>query len=209
MFADRRLGVVALENSAVSDAGSSSISLDNVDGARQAVTHLLGLGHRSIAFINGPGNVPWCVERREGVLSGICAAGLEPSEVLIEVEVSDLTAAIGVTATDGLWGSHDPTAIMCANDLVALGALLSLQRRGLRVPEDVSLVGYDDVEFVEALRPPLTTVRQPSFEVGVVAGQMILSGATRVGGERELMSPALVVRQSTGPVRSRRGSKAP
>jgi LacI family transcriptional regulator len=201
-FADRRLGVVALENGDVPDAGSS-ISLDNVDGARQAVTHLLELGHRSIAFINGPGNVPWCVERREGVLAGIHAAGLDVSEVLIEVEVSDLTAAMGVTATDQLWGTHEPTAILCANDLVALGALLSLQRRGLKVPEDVSLVGYDDVEFVEALRPPLTTVRQPSFEVGVIAGQMLLSGATREGGERELLAPSLIVRQSTGPARQR------
>lgn len=197
-FGDRRLGVVALESGAEPDVGSS-ISLDNVGGARQAITHLLELGHRSVVFINGPRSVPWCVERREGVLAGIQAAGLKASEVLIEVEVADLTSANGLTATDNLWGVYQPTAVMCANDLVALGALLSLQRRGLRVPEDVSLIGYDDVEFVEALRPSLTTVRQPSFEVGVIAGQMLLSGAARDGGERELLTPSLIVRQSTGP----------
>ncbi|WP_104081113.1 LacI family DNA-binding transcriptional regulator [Cryobacterium sp. Y11] len=197
-FAGRRLGVVALENGAGPDVGST-ISLDNVGGARQAIAHLLALGHRSIAFINGPQSVPWCVERREGVLDGIRAAGLKTSEVLIEVEVADLTSAKGLTATDDLWGIYQPTAIMCANDLVALGALLSLQRHGLRVPEDVSLIGYDDVVFVEALRPPLTTVRQPSFEVGVMAGKMLLSGAAHDGSERELVTPSLVVRESTGP----------
>lgn len=197
-FANRRLGVVALESVAVPDVGSS-ISLDNVGGARQAINHLLELGHRSIAFINGPRSVPWCVERRAGVLSGIQAAGLDPSDVLIEIEVADLTSANGLAATDSLWVTAQPTAIMCANDLVALGALLSLQRRSLRVPEDVSLVGYDDVEFVEALRPPLTTVRQPAFAAGVIAGRMLLSGAAHEGGERELLTPSLIVRQSTGP----------
>lgn len=199
-FASRRLGVVALESRADPDYGSS-IGLDNVDGARQAVHHLLELGHRSIGFINGPRTVPWCVERREGVLAGIEAAGLDPEAVLIETEVSDLTAAEGVVAAEALWSRHRPTAIMCANDLLALGALLALQRLGLEVPEDVSLVGYDDVEFVEALRPPLTTVQQPSFEVGVIAAQMLVNGASRTG-ERELLTPRLIVRRSTGPARA-------
>ncbi|WP_206475784.1 LacI family DNA-binding transcriptional regulator [Microbacterium sp. KRD172] len=197
-FADRHLGVVALD----SDSGvGAGISLDNVDGAHQAVTHLLTMGHRSICFINGLGSVPWCAERRVGVLRGIREAGLDPDEVLIDVEVSDLTSAEGLRAADELWDSARPTAVLCANDLLALGVLLSAQRRGLDVPGDVSLVGYDDVEFVEALRPALTTVRQPSFEVGVVAAEMLLrgSGSRRMTGERALLSPQLVVRQSSGP----------
>lgn len=197
-FADRHLGVVALGSD--SDVGAG-ISLDNVEGARQAVSHLLGMGHRSIGFINGLGSVPWCAERRVGVLRGIREAGLEPDDVLIDAEVPDLTSAEGLIAADGLWDSARPTAVLCANDLLALGVLLSAQRRGLDVPGDVSLVGYDDVEFVEALRPALTTVRQPSFEVGVAAAEMLLrgSGSRRMRSERALLSPQLVMRQSSGP----------
>ncbi|WP_307370845.1 LacI family DNA-binding transcriptional regulator [Microbacterium sp. W4I4] len=197
-FADRFLGVVALE----SDVGvGAGISLDNVDGAHQAIAHLLELGHRSICFINGPGRVPWCAERRVGVLAGIGEAGLNPDDVLIDVEVSDLTSAEGLRAADDLWQSSRPTAVLCANDLLALGVLLSAQRRGLDVPGDVSLVGYDDVEFVEALRPALTTVHQPSFEVGIVAAEMLLrgSGSRHTRSEHALLSPQLIVRQSSGP----------
>jgi LacI family transcriptional regulator len=197
-FISRRFGVVALERSG---AGPSvaSVSLDNVEGGRLAVTHLLDRGHRRIAFINGPRTVPWCAERHEGVVSGLREHGLAASEALVEVEVSDLTVAEGSQAVESLLGLHDgQTAIMCANDMLALGALLALRDRHIEVPANMALVGYDDVEFAAALAPPLTTVRQPSFEMGVAAARLLLEPESRASGQHVRFVPRLVPRGSSG-----------
>lgn len=119
---------------------------------------------------------------------------------MTEIEVSDLTATDGRSACARLLASEKrPSAVFCANDLVALGVLLELHERGMSVPGDVSLIGYDDVEFVSALRPPLTTVRQPSFELGVLAAEALLSRGQRGAEAAPLLTTELVVRESTAP----------
>jgi LacI family transcriptional regulator len=196
-FLSRRFGVVALERSG---AGPSvpSVGLDNVEGGRLAVTHLLELGHGRIAFINGPGTVPWCAERRAGVVSGLQDRGLAASTALVEVEVSDLTVAEGFQAVETLLAMQGgQTAIMCANDMLALGALLALRQRHIVVPTDMALVGYDDVEFAAALAPPLTSVRQPSFEMGAAAARLLLEPGQRNTGQHVQFVPQLIPRASS------------
>ena len=196
-FLSRRFGMVALERNG---AGPSvpSVGLDNVEGARLAVAHLVELGHRRIAFVNGPGTVPWCAERRAGVVLGLGVQGIAASDALTEVEVSDLTVAEGSRAVETLLAMQgEQTAIMCANDMLALGALLALRRRHIDVPGDVALVGYDDVDFAAALAPPLTTVRQPSFEMGAAAARLLLQSGLSNSGQHVQFVPQLITRASS------------
>lgn len=197
-FFEHRYGIIALESNR-SRSVPRWVSLDHVEGANLAASHLIDLGHRNIAFINGPRFVSWCAERHEGIVKSFRQRGLSPEQNLLEIEVSDLTVNEGARATEALLADHSPTAIMCANDLVALGVLLALNRRGVRVPHDISLVGYDDADFAPALRPALTTVSQPSSEMGVAAARLLVKGAGRPKAEHVQFVPELVVRESTTP----------
>lgn len=197
-FEDRRFGVVTLERQAAGSTGAW-VSLDNVEGARLAMGHLVDLGHRRIALVNGPPSVSWCAERREGAVLAISERGLEAEVVLVDVVVDDLTVAEGAAAVASLLDDRSVTAVMCVNDMLALGALLAMQERGLRAPEDVTLVGYDDADFAPALNPPLTTVRQPAFDMGVAAAGLLLRADQRAPGEHVRFEPRLVVRGSSGP----------
>mgnify|MGYP001401800468 CR=1 FL=1 len=195
-FGARRFGVVTLERQDPSSSGAW-VSLDNVMGARLAMSHLLERGHRKIALVNGPTSVSWCAERRAGVVRALADLDLDPADVLVEVEVRDLTVDEGGVAVAPLLDARSVTAVMCVNDMLALGALLAMQQRGLRVPDDIALMGYDDTDFAPALNPPLTTVRQPSYEMGVAAARLLLRADQREPGEHVEFEPLLVVRDST------------
>lgn len=195
-FERRRLGVVTLERQGRGSDGAW-VSLDNVRGARLAMAHLIAEGHRRIALVNGPASVSWCAERREGAAQALLDAGLAPDDVLVDVEVRDLTVAEGAAAVAPLLDAGRVSAVMCVNDMLALGALLAMQERGIRVPEDVALVGYDDADFAPALNPPLTTVRQPSYDMGLAAAGLLLRGGERVPGEHVEFEAHLVVRGSS------------
>lgn len=194
-FDKRRLGVVSLERQA---GGSRAwVSLDNVKGAHLAMSHLLDQGHRKIALINGPESVSWCAERRQGAVEAIKARGLDPDEVLIDKIVDDLTVEQGTLAAAQLVTSAHLTAMMCVNDMLALGALLAMQEHGVHVPDDMALVGYDDADFGPALNPPLTTVRQPAFEMGKAAARLLVKTPRTEGTNHVEFEPTLVVRQSS------------
>ena len=195
-FEDRRFGVVTLEQQAHGSSGAW-VSLDNVEGARLAMGHLVEQGHRRIALVNGPSSVSWCAERREGAVRALTERGLDATEVLVDVVVGDLTVDEGASAVGPLLEDRQVTAVMCVNDMLALGALLAMQKRGTRVPEDVALVGYDDAVFAPALNPPLTTVRQPSFDMGVAAAELLLRPGGRAPGEYVEFEPRLIVRGSS------------
>lgn len=193
-FETRRFGVVTLERQEPGSRGAW-VSLDDVEGARLAMSHLLEGGYRRVALVNGPTRVSWCAARREGAVIAVRDAGLDPAQVLVDVVVDDLTVAEGRAAVGPLLDRREVTAVMCVNDMLALGVLLAVRERGLAVPRDVALVGYDDADFAPALDPPLTTVHQPSYEMGVAAANLLLGA--RTPGDHIEFEPRLVVRQSS------------
>jgi LacI family transcriptional regulator len=177
----------------------SSVVVDDVLGGRLAGDHLVQLGHRRIALVNGPMSIPQCEDRRLGLLAALAGGGLEPERDLIAIEVETMDATSGLAAVDQILTSSPPTAVFCANDLLAIGVIHGLRKRGLRAPDDVAVVGYDDVELAAMTDPPLTTVHQPTYELGATAYEL-LSGSAQP--ERRSFSPHLVQRESTGPPRA-------
>lgn len=181
----------------VSDTGEfDSVAVDDVKGARLAAEHLLSLGHTQVAFVNGPRSISWCENRATGFLDIYHSAGGEVRELTVPTMTArEALGCVGelLDLTPGV------SAVFCANDMLALGVLQGLTRRGISVPDDLSLVGYDDDDFAEVLSPPLTTVRQNPYEIGRRAGQMAL--ARSKGGDTStptvvMLEPLLIARDS-------------
>jgi len=154
------------------DERISGVSSANTAGADQAMRHLLELGHRRIAAITGPRGWFATEERRRGYHAALAAEGIMP-EPALEVE-GDFQIEGGVTAGEQLLDLPDrPTAIFAFNDNLAIGLIQAARARGLRVPEDVSVVGFDDTELASIVSPGLTTVRQPLAEMGRMAVSLL------------------------------------
>jgi LacI family transcriptional regulator len=205
----RGVPVVLLDRAQHGGFEGCSVSVDDVEGGELAVAHLLELGHTRIAFVGGPTGIVQVRERLEGARRALAAAGLEDG-ALVEIITDGLTVAEGRTAGERITGMPArvrPTAAFCANDLLALGLLQQLTQLGVAVPDDVAIVGYDDIEFAAAAAVPLTSVRQPRHLLGRTAAELLLEeDAAGNGGapheHRQVQfSPDLVVREST---RSRR-----
>jgi len=175
-----------------------SVSAAHFSGADQALRHLLELGHRRIAHISGPEGWVATEDRRRGYHAALAAAGI-PLDPAFEVGATPEIAP-GRVAADALLDLPDPpTAIFAFNDNLAIGAVQAAQARGLRVPADLSVVGFDDVEPATIVTPALTTVRQPLAEMGRTAVSLLvrlLEGQLIETLHLEL-STRLVVRQST------------
>ena len=185
-------------------ANLAALAFDNVGGARLATEHLLSLGHRRIAFIGGDPRHPDAVDRERGYRAALDAARVRIDPALI-VE-GDFTEASGLAATARLLdGRVNFTAIFAANDQMAFGAALALHRRGRRVPDDVSLVGFDDVGGALYSLPPLTTVHQPISEIGRLAAAAMLDLLALQTPSLRVPEPTLVERESTRPPSTRRG----
>lgn len=196
-FRGRPLGIVTVDGR-LPRSGIPSVSLDDVLGGYMVATHLLAVGHRSFVLVNGRSTVSWCRDRAKGVRQALADAGLNPAKALLEVRVDELTVEEGIGSVDRILQHPVPaTAIACANDLLALGVLIGLRRRGLDSPHDYALAGFDDVDFAAALSPSLTSVRQPARAMGTAAAQLLLQqqGRTR----HVQFEPELVVRESTRP----------
>lgn len=197
---DHGIEVVLLDHtSPVPDL--ASVAVDDVGGASLAMEHLIGLGHEHLAFLNGPLNLRQCVDRRDGVYRTLHAHGLDPAVALEEVALDALNADAGEAGVHQLWARSGPrpTAMFCANDFTALGALRALRELDVDVPGDVAVVGYDDVMFASMLTTPLTSVRQPMHTLGWTAADMLLT--RRSSGEDATQvefEPELVVRASSG-----------
>jgi len=173
-----------------------SMDFDNREGARQATQHLIDLGHRRIAFISGDPEHPDAVDRQQGYRSAIEAAGLRFDPAL--VAPGNFSEHSGLLAVERLLdGRTRFSAIFAANDQMAFGASLGLYRRGLRVPDDVSLVGFDDVAGSVYVVPPLTTVHNPIQEIGQLAARAMLSLLAGDKPQGEVPAPRLIVREST------------
>jgi LacI family transcriptional regulator len=185
-----------------------SVDIANLRGAHEATRHLVALGHRRIAHVSGPAWHRHAIDRRSGYEQALAQAGIELDPSLV-VE-GDFEEASGAQAVDALLGARlEFTALFAANDQMAMGAMAALTRYGLRVPADVSVVGFDDLRFAAFLAPPLTTVRQPALQIGLAAAQ---AAARLLAGEPPRLpsfATELVLRQSTAPPRRKpRAGKA-
>jgi LacI family transcriptional regulator len=184
------------------DDGDPQVRLDDAAGVRAAVRHLLDAGHRRIGHIAGIRRDG--LERRDAYLAAMAEAGLEPGPV----EVGEFTEEGGEDAAERLLAQRGVTAVFCASDRMAVGLLHAAGRRGLAVPDDLSVVGFDDLSWARYLCPPLTTVRQPGREMGRAAARLVLDGPSEAAGPVLRIAPQLVVRGSTGPPRARAGATA-
>ncbi len=176
--------------------GLYALDFNNFEGARLATHHLLSLGHRQIAFISGDPVHPDANERLRGYRAALEAAGVpyKPSLVLPGRYFEES----GLMAVERLIDSREPfTAIFAANDQMAFGAALALHRRGLRVPDDVSLVGFDDLAGAEHSIPPLTTIHQAGYELGRLAATSLLKLLADQTPTDTLPEPRLIARAST------------
>jgi len=128
-------------------------------------------------------------------MAAVYEAGLDPSNVIIEVLLPDMTGDDGAEAMRHLLDSDDepPTAVFCVNDIVALGVMRTLRERDIAVPEEIAVVGYDDVPIIKELRTPLTSVRQPMYDIGWNAADLLLTGTVK----QVRFSPELVIRASS------------
>lgn len=191
----RQLPVVVTGRS-LKGAGLFSLNFDNQLGALQATQHLLALGHRRIAFIGGDPLHPDALERERGYRAAFAAAGLPVDESLITPGAYHEES--GREAVERLLDAGRRfSAIFAANDQMAFGAALALHRRGLRVPQDVSLVGFDDLAASSYTIPPLSSVHQPMQELGRLAAAAMLD---LLGGRKPgvaMPGPQLVLREST------------
>jgi DNA-binding LacI/PurR family transcriptional regulator len=169
-------------------------------GGRSATRHLLGLGHRRIAMISGPDHVLCCRARLDGYRSAIEAAGLEVDPGLLR-RVNLNHEEGHAAARDLLSLPERPTAIFTATDVQALGTYQAAREAGLRIPEDLSVVGFDDLPVVSWVDPPLTTVHQPLVEMAAAATELALAlGRGEQPAQRRIeLATTLTVRQSTGP----------
>jgi LacI family transcriptional regulator len=180
-----------------------SVSAAHMSGADQAMRHLLELGHRRIAQITGPRGWLATEDRRRGYRAALAAAGILPDPALEVEAVPEITP--GREAADYLLNLPEPpTAIFGFNDNIAIGAIRAARARGLRVPQDLSIVGFDDVEHATIVTPALTTVRQPLAEMGRTAVSLLnrLLERQRFETLHLELATRLVVRESTGPPRS-------
>ncbi|WP_305785919.1 LacI family DNA-binding transcriptional regulator [Symbioplanes lichenis] len=178
-----------------------SVAVDDVLGGRIAVEHLVEQGHERVAVIGGPESLGQMRERLEGARQFWAEQGLPPEDLTF-MPTAAMTVAEGRSAGERLAGipaRRRPTAAFCANDLLALGLLQQAIGAGLRIPDDLAIVGFDDIEFAAAAAVPLTSVRQPRQELGKAAAQLVLEeAAAATHRHRQLtFTPELVARAST------------
>jgi LacI family transcriptional regulator len=176
------------------------LKVDYGEGIRQAVQHLAALGHRRIAFISGPLGLRSAVARRDAFLKSMAELGLAvPAEEMVE---GSHTMEGGIGAMEKLTALGElPTAVMCSNDMTAIGALHALFRTTHKVPEEISLVGFDDIHLAQFMLPPLTTVEMSCKHLAAAAVEALRAGIERdhpMAAKKEWHIPTrLVVRQSS------------
>jgi LacI family transcriptional regulator len=175
------------------------VLVDNKQGAKRAVDHLLQLGHRRIGLVSDSPEIASSAERIAGYRAALSASGIEVDEQLVSIGGS--TQAEAYDAARKLWEQgRPPSAVFTANNFMTIGTLLALRDLGLRIPADVALVGFDDLDWTTLIDPPLSVVRQPVDRIGRVAGERLLA---RLRGDRSRpkrvrLPTELVIRKSCG-----------
>ena len=176
----------------------ASVQVDDLAASYGATRHLLALGHKRIAFLSGPLAAPWAQERFEGYRRALREAGMDVDERLVFQAGGSVED--GAKAALQMLNEHfDATAVQTAGDLVAMGCANTFLEKGLRIPEDVSIVGFGNILASEYFRVPLTTVRPPKFGLGVAAMDVMLQILHSQPAESKRLPAELVLRSSTGP----------
>ncbi|MCX7262151.1 MAG: LacI family DNA-binding transcriptional regulator [Burkholderiales bacterium] len=180
----------------IKGTGIYALNFDNFAGGVLATEHLISLGHRKIAFIAGDAAHPDANERFRGYTTALKNASITFDSQL--VVSGDYQVDGGLNATDQLLSSRRKfTALFAANDQMAYGAALSLHRKGLKIPEDVSLIGFDDLYHSIYVAPPLSTIHQPAYELGRLTASAILQMLADTKPTAFMPAPKLIVREST------------
>lgn len=194
---DRGIAVALLDRE-IKGRKQCSVSVDDVHGGQIAIEYLAGLGHKNIAWVCGPESIPQVADRGAGVVKAAKVAGskIETIRVSLMNATNGEEAARKILELDVL-----PTAIFCANDLLALGVMRALLASKVRIPEQVSVLGYDNIEFAPSAAVPLSSIAQPSYQMGVTAADLLLNECED-GDSHEhqqiRFQPQLVERASTG-----------
>jgi LacI family transcriptional regulator len=194
---------LVLVNRSFEDRSVPAVTVDDRQGIRLAVEHVAELGHTRIGHVAGPQNISTGHRRYLGFLEAMRSAGLEALAEHVRFSTSFTEAEGARVSGELLGGADDITAIVAANDRLAIGCYDTLEARGLRCPGDVSIVGFNDMPFVDRLRPPLTSVRVPQREIGTQAANLLLERLAD-GSQAPveiLLEATLVVRESTAPPR--------
>jgi LacI family transcriptional regulator len=206
----RGIPVVFVDSVPGDDNDLCSVGVDDVEGGSLAVNHLLDQGHRRIGFVGGPMSTPQVADRRTGALRALQAADLD-RDVLTMLETDRLDVPEGRRAGGRLLGLPErrrPTAVFCANDLLALGLLQEMTQQGVAIPDELAIVGYDDIAFAAAAAIPLTSVRQPRLLLGKTAAELLIDEAANDEHVHQQVRfvPELIVRGSSRTMR--RGRRA-
>jgi LacI family transcriptional regulator len=203
LIALQRRGTPVILVDSKSPSGSQcSVAVDDVLGGEAAMTHLIEAGHQRICYVGGPASLRPVTDRLDGATRAIDRAAGEDVDLTV-IETAALNVAAGQRAGAQIAGwpaGQRPTAAFCANDLVALGLLQEMTRQQIRVPEELAIVGYDDIEFAAAAAVPLSSVRQPRRELGRMAAQLVLEEALGTPGHEHrqvIFRPELEIRQSS------------
>ncbi|WEG09798.1 LacI family DNA-binding transcriptional regulator [Microbacterium horticulturae] len=193
----RELGLPTVGINADADFPLPSVRQDHAEGIRDTVEHLVALGHRDIAFVGGPPHYVHSRQRERAWRESITACGLSPRRVVLGAFTyeSGLAAAAQLLA-----GDERPTAVVCANDLSAMGFIAQAEHLGLSVPRDLSVTGFDGIQLGAYLRPSLTTVQTSPKALGAEAARMLLALLDDVDvADTDIPAASFVVRDSTGP----------
>jgi LacI family transcriptional regulator len=196
--AQQHLPVVLVDRRRSDDA-FCSVSVDDVLGGWLAVMHLVAQGHRRIAVIGGAKNIGQVRERVEGARKAWHDSGLPPED-LVMLETKNLSIREGLGAGERLAGiARRPTAAFCANDMLALGLLQRTIGLGMKVPDDLAIIGFDDIDFAGAAAVPLSSVRQPRTDLGKTAAQLLIEEMVdrQHDHRRVVFTPEVVARAST------------
>ena len=188
---------VALLDTETKNASQCSVSVDDVRGGEIAIEHLASLGHKEIAWVTGPETIPQVADRTAGVMRAAKIAKVEISTIRVPL----MNSAQGIDAVKKILALKKlPSAIFCGNDLLAFGVMRGLLDAGIRIPEDVSLLGYDDIAFGNSSAVPLSSISQPAYQLGVTAAELLISECEESeehAHQQIKFQPQLVVRAST------------
>ncbi len=180
-------------------SGIPAISHDDVTGGKLAAQHLLDLGHTRFAQLEGPEDI-WSFEgRAQGFRDTVHAAGAFCDDIRRSIRLPTIDAGRQLATELLERGGPLPTAVFAHNDTMAIGAMATFRSQGIRVPDDISVVGYNDSPLTDQIQPPLTTIRLPGYELGRLAAELVLThiDGTQSATDRVVMAPELIVRRST------------